>query len=81
MDPFGDDMSERQKARQESYKAGISATDARRQREKTTISIRKKKKNEKLRKRRQAGLAGEEAVVAEEAGFTTDPSGEQRIDN
>merc|ERR1711916_286305 len=60
--------------------SGLTLESSRRRRDATTVSIRKKKKNEKLRKKRLAGLAGEEAAVAEEAGFTTEASGEQKIE-
>lgn len=65
--------------RQEGYKAGISVADSRRKREQNTVSIRKKKKNEKLKKRRQfVGMAGEEANAAASAGFVQG-EGHQRV--
>lgn len=64
------ELDPRQKARQESYKAGASLEAARRKRDETTISLRKAKKNEKLLKKRQMGTSSyEEKMVAQQAGY------------
>ena len=54
---------QREKQRRASFKASIDATKSRRDREQTQISIRKKKKEERLAKRRRSGVIRVDASV------------------
>jgi hypothetical protein len=61
--------------RKDQFKASVTADDARRKREDTTIQIRKSKKEERLQKRRMMGRRNR----ANAADTSSDPSVTEKV--
>jgi len=62
------DVNEKKDLRKNQFKAGVKAEDARRHREETTIQIRRKKKEDRLQKRRNASRTAANTGKTDNAG-------------